>query len=83
MIPPTHLLNHLVYNGIVFVGGQTADDRSQDIRGQTKLTLAKTEKFLADAGTDKSRLLSVQIRNPGAVTPELTVCQPPARIPAG
>jgi enamine deaminase RidA (YjgF/YER057c/UK114 family) len=51
----------VVYNGIVFVGGQTADDRSQDIRGQTKQTLAKIEKFLADAGTDKSRLLSAQI----------------------
>jgi enamine deaminase RidA (YjgF/YER057c/UK114 family) len=51
----------VVYNGIVFVGGQAADDRSEDIRGQTKQTLAKIEKFLADAGTDKSRLLSAQI----------------------
>lgn len=51
----------VVYNGMVFVGGQTADDRSQDIRGQTKQTLAKIEKFLAAAGTDKSRLLSAQI----------------------
>lgn len=51
----------VVYNGMVFVGGQTADDRSQDIRGQTRQTLAKIEKFLADAGTDKSRLLTAQI----------------------
>jgi enamine deaminase RidA (YjgF/YER057c/UK114 family) len=51
----------VVYNGIVFVGGQAADDRSEDIRGQTKQVLAKVEKFLADAGTDKSRLLSAQI----------------------
>ena len=51
----------VVYNGMVFVGGQTADDRSQDIRGQTVQTLAKIEKFLADAGTDKSRLLTAQI----------------------
>jgi enamine deaminase RidA (YjgF/YER057c/UK114 family) len=51
----------VVYNGMVFVGGQAADDRSQDIRGQTKQTLAKVEKFLADAGTDKSRLLTAQI----------------------
>ena len=51
----------VVYNGMVFVGGQTADDRSQDIRGQTLQTLAKIEKFLADAGTDKSRLLTAQI----------------------
>lgn len=51
----------VVYNGMVFVGGQTADDRSQDIRGQTLQALAKIEKFLADAGTDKSRLLTAQI----------------------
>lgn len=51
----------VVYNGMVFVGGQTADDRSQDIRGQTRQTLAKIEKFLAEAGTDKSRLLTAQI----------------------
>jgi enamine deaminase RidA (YjgF/YER057c/UK114 family) len=51
----------VVYNGIVFVGGQTADDRSQDIQGQTKQTLAKIEKFLEAAGTDKSRLLTAQI----------------------
>lgn len=51
----------VIYNGMVFVGGQTADDRNQDIRGQTQQALAKIEKFLADAGTDKSRLLSAQI----------------------
>ncbi len=51
----------VVYNGMVFVGGQTADDRSQDIKGQTLQTLAKIDKFLADAGTDKSRLLTAQI----------------------
>ena len=51
----------VVYNGMVFVGGQTADDRSQDIRGQTRQTLAKIERFLAEAGTDKGRLLTAQI----------------------
>jgi len=51
----------VIYNGTVFVGGQAADDRSQDIRGQTIQTLAKIDKFLAQAGTDKSRLLTAQI----------------------
>lgn len=51
----------VVYNGIVFVGGQTADDKTQDIRGQTRQTLAKIEAFLQAAGTDKSRLLTAQI----------------------
>jgi enamine deaminase RidA (YjgF/YER057c/UK114 family) len=51
----------VVYNGIVFVGGMAADDRTQDIRGQTEQALARVEKYLADAGTDKSRLLTAQI----------------------
>lgn len=51
----------VVYNGMVFVGGMTADDRAQDIKGQTRQTLAKIEEFLAKAGTDKSRLLTAQI----------------------
>lgn len=51
----------VVYNGMVFVGGQTAEDRTLDIRGQTRQVLAKIDKLLAEAGTNKSRLLSAQI----------------------
>lgn len=51
----------VVYNGTVFVGGMTADDRSLDIAGQTRQTLEKIEGYLAKAGTDKSRLLTAQI----------------------
>jgi enamine deaminase RidA (YjgF/YER057c/UK114 family) len=51
----------VVYNGTVFVGGMTADDRNQDITGQTRQTLARIEQYLAEAGTDKSRLLTAQI----------------------
>jgi enamine deaminase RidA (YjgF/YER057c/UK114 family) len=49
------------YNGMVFLSGQTANDRSQDFRGQLADVLAKLDKILAEAGTDKSRLLSAQI----------------------
>lgn len=51
----------VVYNGTVFLAGVTADDRTQDIRGQTEQVLAKIEKFLLMAGTDKSQLLTAQI----------------------
>lgn len=51
----------VVYNGMVFVGGMVANDRSQDIQGQTKQTLARIDGYLAEAGTDKSRLLTAQI----------------------
>jgi enamine deaminase RidA (YjgF/YER057c/UK114 family) len=51
----------VAHNGVVYVGGMTADDRSQDITGQTRQTLAKIEQYLAKAGTDKSRVLTAQI----------------------
>ena len=51
----------VIYNGMIFVGGQAADDRSQDIRGQTRQALEKIDKVLAIAGSDKTRLLSAQI----------------------
>ena len=51
----------VIFNDVVLLSGQSADDRSQDFRGQLKQTLAKIDTCLAAAGTDKSRLLSAQI----------------------
>jgi enamine deaminase RidA (YjgF/YER057c/UK114 family) len=48
-------------NGFVFVGGQTPDDRTQDVVGQTRQVLAKVDKYLAEAGLDKTRLVSVSV----------------------
>lgn len=50
-----------IFGGMVFIGGQAADDRSADIRGQTEQALAKLDKVLATAGSDRRHLLSVQI----------------------
>jgi enamine deaminase RidA (YjgF/YER057c/UK114 family) len=51
----------VVFNNMVFVGGQTCDNKSLDIRGQTRETLKKIDTFLEGVGTDKSRLLTAQI----------------------
>jgi enamine deaminase RidA (YjgF/YER057c/UK114 family) len=51
----------VIYNGFVFLCGLTADDLGLDIRGQTEQALAKVEKYLNVAGTNKSRLLTTQI----------------------
>lgn len=48
-------------NGFVFVGGQTSNDRSLDITGQTEQVLAKIDGYLAQAGIDKTRLISAQV----------------------
>lgn len=50
-----------VFGDIVFLAGQVADDKAGDIARQTREALAKVDDMLARAGTDKSRLLSVQI----------------------
>ena len=52
------------HNGVVMISGQVAiiDKLDQsDITEQTKQTLAKVDKLLATAGTDKSKLLEARI----------------------
>ncbi|MCC7276467.1 MAG: RidA family protein [Alphaproteobacteria bacterium] len=51
----------VVYNGVVYVAGQTATDTSVGVGGQTEQVLAKIDAILAEAGTDKSKLLSANI----------------------
>jgi len=51
----------VVHNGTVYLAGQVGEDRDADITTQTKQTLARIEKLLAEAGSDKSKLLSVNI----------------------
>jgi enamine deaminase RidA (YjgF/YER057c/UK114 family) len=51
----------VVCNGLVFLAGQVAEDTSQDVGGQTRQVLAAIDRLLAEAGSDKSRLLSAQI----------------------
>ena len=49
------------YKGQVFTAGQVAKDPSEDVAGQTRQILAQIEALLADAGSDKSRLLNATI----------------------
>ena len=50
-----------VYNGVVYLAGQVADDATADARGQTTQVLATIDRLLAEAGTDKSRILMAQV----------------------
>ena len=49
------------YGDTVYLAGQVADDPSQDVSGQTRQILTKIDGLLAEAGTDKSKLLSATI----------------------
>jgi enamine deaminase RidA (YjgF/YER057c/UK114 family) len=51
----------VVHGDTVYLAGLTADDRNKDVKGQTKEILDKIDKFLAEAGSDKSKVLSANI----------------------
>ena len=51
----------VVQGGLVYLAGQVADDATLDTEGQTADVLAQIDALLAEAGTSKANLLSVQI----------------------
>ena len=51
----------VIHNGTVYLAGQLADDYSGDIVQQTRETLANTDRMLAEAGSDKSKILGLTI----------------------
>ena len=50
-----------IHNGTVYLAGQIAEDGSADIRGQTRQVLDAIDALLAQAGSDKGRILRAQI----------------------
>lgn len=50
-----------IAGNFVYLAGQLASDLSLGIEGQTQQTLDIIDRFLTDAGTDKSQIMSVTI----------------------
>jgi len=59
--PNARMSQAVVANGFVFISGQVAARDSEDINGQTRQVLQQIERLLAEAGSDKNRLVSVTI----------------------
>lgn len=57
----TRMSQAVAHNGIVYIAGQVADTRSGDLAVQTREVLAKIDALLKQAGTDRTRLLSVSV----------------------
>ncbi len=55
------LSSGVVHGNTVYLAGLTADDAKADVKGQTQQILDKIDKFLKEAGTDKSKILSANI----------------------
>jgi len=51
----------VVHGGTVYLAGQVADTPVPSVAEQTKQVLAKIDRLLQEAGTDKSRALSANI----------------------
>ena len=51
----------VIHNGVAYLAGQVADDPAAPLAEQARQLLAAVDRLLAEAGTDKSRLLSVTV----------------------
>lgn len=55
-------MSQLVIHGdTIYLAGQVADDRNANVSEQTRQVLQKIDTLLAEAGSDKTRILSAQI----------------------
>ena len=50
-----------IHGDTVYTAGIVADDPKADVAGQTQQILAKIDQYLREAGSDKTRMLSVSI----------------------
>ncbi|PJG82245.1 RidA family protein [Caviibacterium pharyngocola] len=50
-----------IYNGVVYLAGQVAENEQADAYAQTQEVLGLIDKLLNEAESDKSRILSAQI----------------------
>jgi enamine deaminase RidA (YjgF/YER057c/UK114 family) len=59
--PGARFASAVVHRGLVYLAGHVAHDGDAGVREQTRECLESIDRHLAEAGTDKSRLLTVQI----------------------
>jgi len=56
------LSEYAVFNNVVYLAGQVPEvDPKADLRGQTREVLGHIDRLLAEAGSDKTRILMCQI----------------------
>src|ERR1700712_3197782 len=54
-------LSEAAHRGTVYLAGQIAEDTTHNIHGQTAEVLGHIDRLLAEADSDKTRILSCQI----------------------
>jgi len=51
----------VIHGGLVYLAGQVADDPVPSVRAQTQQILAKIDRLLGEAGSDKTRILTANV----------------------
>jgi enamine deaminase RidA (YjgF/YER057c/UK114 family) len=59
--PGARMSQAVVHGNTIYLAGQVADDPSEGVAGQTRQILASIDRLLAEAGSDKAKLLSTTI----------------------
>jgi enamine deaminase RidA (YjgF/YER057c/UK114 family) len=59
--PGKRLSRAVIHNGVAHLAGLTALDRSKDFRGQLQEVFDRLDQAMADAGTDKTRMLNALV----------------------
>ena len=59
--PGAYLSSAVVAGDFVYLAGLVADDLNTDVAGQTGQILKKIDRYLQEAGSDKSRIVQAQI----------------------
>ena len=59
--PGPRMSQAVVHGNTIYLAGQVAADPSQNVVGQTRQVLGAIDQLLAEAGSDKTRILSATI----------------------
>jgi enamine deaminase RidA (YjgF/YER057c/UK114 family) len=59
--PGKRMSEAVIHNGTIYMAGQVADDPKADVVNQTRQVLASIDRILAEAGSDKTKILQAQI----------------------
>jgi len=59
--PGPRMSQAVIHNGVAYLAGQVAKDPEKDVTDQTRQVLATIDSLLAEAGSDKTRILSATI----------------------
>ncbi len=51
----------VIHGDTIYLAGQVASDASADIKTQTEQVLQKIDNYLAEAGSERSKILSAQV----------------------